>query len=154
MAKNKGPKSKFTPGGHQVRQTADPEAWKNEPVCFIFSSFDIEGPWGSCVFTECDWREVAEKLESFQSMKWDEILRATGSVRSGNNNHHIELDKLSSVARDRLNHLKYDDIDTVFSFHLRGKIRVYGIRDRRHCRVLWIDPWHDPNQGVCPSHKS
>lgn len=153
MGRAKGPKSRFNPGINQVRQSVDPDAWKNEPVRFIFSSFDCDGPWGVTSFSECDWKEVAEKLESFQSMKWDEILRATGSVSSGNNNHHIELEKLSDAARSRLTDLQHD-VDTVFSFHLRGKLRVYGIRDRRQCRVLWIDPWHDPTRGVCPSHKS
>jgi hypothetical protein len=153
VAKGSGPKSKFKPTGPHIRQTADPDAWHSEPVCLLFSSFDIDGPWGKIAFSECDWREVAEKLEGFQSMTWAEILRATGSVSYGNNNHHIDFDKLSSAAQTRLNDLQREDIDTVFSFHLRGKLRVYGIRDRKHCRILWLDPWHDAARGVCPSSK-
>jgi hypothetical protein len=140
-------------GGNQVRQAVDPNSYLGEKVTFIFHSFDVDGPWGLCAFGDCDWREVSKKIESLQGMMWREVLAADGAVKNGNNNHAIEVHKLSKAAQGRLNDIELSE-DSLFSFHLTGRLRIYGVRDRKVCRLLWTDPWHnDPDRAVCVSQK-
>jgi hypothetical protein len=134
-----------------VRQQVNPDSWRDETITFRFSSFDFDGPWGQGGLVGCDWREIFRVLENIQTMKWGEILLAAGSVRSGTNHHPVDVGRICKAARDRLIALQQDPTG-LFSFHIRGKLRVYGIRDRRFCTILWLDPWHDDDSGVCPSH--
>jgi hypothetical protein len=139
--------------GKKIRETADPDAWKGEKICVLYSSFDDEGAWGVSGLQDCDWRDVFRKLENYQTMTWAEILRATGAVKAGNNHHSIETQSLSNAAIKRLEALQIDS-DTIFSFHLTGTLRVYGIRSHAKFSALWVDPWHaDAAKGVCPSSK-
>ncbi|MFO1129157.1 MAG: hypothetical protein U1E66_12075 [Rhodospirillales bacterium] len=152
--KQKGPKVKSTPTApDSIRVVVDPNAWKADQARFHFSGFDIDSEWGKGALISCDWRDFLIKIEHFSTMTWAEILKAAGSVRSGTNNHEIEINRLSKKAKDRLKELAHDT-DTVFSLHMTGSLRLYGIRDRSVCKALWVDPWHgDPNRAVCPSSK-
>ncbi len=85
--------------------------------------------------------EVVKKLGQFESMTWFQI-DAAGS-------HPIEVYKLIKVARDRLEELKLDDFDELYSLRLTGTQRLWGIRDRNVFRALWWDPEHE----ICPSPK-
>ncbi|MBF0261131.1 MAG: hypothetical protein HQL97_04715 [Magnetococcales bacterium] len=84
---------------------------------------------------------VLPKLKELETMFWYEI--------AGNRHHAIQIDSLSHAAKQRLNELRLDDVDEVFSFALTGRQRLVGIRDRNVFRVLWWDPDHQ----VCISHK-
>jgi hypothetical protein len=50
-------------------------------------------------------------------------------------------------AQRRLVAIAQDDIDDLFSLHLGGKPRVWGVRDGSVLRLLWWDPEHE----ICPS---
>lgn len=70
-------------------------------------------------------------------------------------NHEIKVADLSKGAQTRLRELDLDTVtDTLLSLRVTGGFRLYGIRDRKECRLLWFDPWHDDeNKAVCPSVK-
>ena len=74
-------------------------------------------------------------------MEWTEI--------AGSDHHSIPVSKLSNEAQKRLEEIKQDDIDEIFSFHLQGKPRIICIRDLSIAKLLWFDPEHK----VCPSQK-
>lgn len=122
-------------------------ALKMKPA-WQLSQVDFEGPygWGS-VDRDTLLGEIHAKLANFETMTWDEILKASGGRSSGNNSHEVEVDKLSSAAQQRLTELRQLDLDSLFSLRLSGKGRVWGVRDGRVLRVLWYDPDHQ----VCPT---
>jgi len=74
-------------------------------------------------------------------MRWDEI-KLQGS-------HELPITDLSQDACRRLVSIKCDDTDTLISLRLKGKVRIYGIKQGGHVVVLWWDPEH----RVCPSQK-
>jgi len=80
-------------------------------------------------------------LASFETMTWNEILRASGGRRSGNNSHEIERDKFKLSAQERLN-IRGVFSDTLFSLRLNGGTRIYGVREGRCLRVVFFDPHH------------
>jgi hypothetical protein len=152
MAKKKNQNPKHTASvktAGEVRQKEQTDQWGVSPITFIFSTFDIEGPWGLDAFTECMWQEFFKKIEDYQLMTWNEFMK------DKKRNHNISSSSLSSEAIKRYAELNQDfDIETLVSFHVTGKIRFYGIRDRKYCRILWADPWHtDEKRAVCPCHK-
>lgn len=106
----------------------------------FFYRVDKGGPfsWPAGTNTELD---IVKKLHSLDSMEWAKI--------EGKQHHSISIDRLSKVARERLQQIKQDDIDEIFSFHLQGKPRVFCIRDRHIAKLLWYDPEHQ----VCPAKK-
>lgn len=116
-----------------LQQTDSKPSWR-------FSTVDKDGPfpWPAGANTEL---EIVKKLHSFDSMEWSQI--------EGRQHHSISVDGLSKAAQKRLQQIKQDDIDEVFSFHLRGKPRIFCIRDRHIAKLLWYDPEHQ----VCPSEK-
>ncbi len=105
-----------------------------------FSTVDRNGPFAWPIGTKQEL-EIVGKLHSFDSMEWSNI--------EGPDHHFIDLSKLSIQAKDRLQQIKQDDIDQVFSLHLQGKPRIICIRDRHIAKLLWFDPEHQ----VCPSKK-
>lgn len=103
---------------------------------------DVDGPW--CFYREGinRLRYVVGKLRNFETMTWNEIKRCGG-------NHSIELTSLSAEARARLEEIRHNDEDALFSFRLSGRERVWGIRREALLHLLWWDPKHE----VCPSHR-
>ncbi len=85
--------------------------------------------------------EIREKLKSFESMSWGEII--------GPNSHQVAVSLLCKAARDRLSELRLDDLDELFSLRLSAKERVWGVLEHNVLTLLWWDPDHE----VCPSLK-
>lgn len=119
-----------------------PHVEDKRPV-WRFQTVDFEGPFGwiSCR-PRTKLREVIEKLGQFESMTWQEIEQSRSHKC-----HFIDVDDLQKQARDRLDQIGQGDVDQVFSLHLSGPERVFGIRDRWIFKILWWDPEH----AVCKS---
>lgn len=75
-------------------------------------------------------------------MTWAEITRGTGGKSRGNNNHFVPVAKLAKEAKVRLREIRQEDVSDLFSLHIDGKTRIYGIRDGRALKLLWYDPDH------------
>ncbi len=108
-----------------------------------FSIFDIDGPFGTGKhqLSQINLAEVIwPKLRDFESMSWKEIVTMTKS-------HNVETSKLDVAARRKLESLKIDDIEELFSLRLTGKQRIWGILENSTLKILWWDPEH----LVCPS---
>jgi hypothetical protein len=103
---------------------------------------DHDGPfgWSGCQSRD-DLKEVAERLRNFESMKWQQ-LREGGS-------HVVEVAQCSAEAQKRLQELRRDDIDALYSLRISGKKRVIAVKLDHLLALLWWDPEHQ----VCPSEK-
>ena len=113
----------------------------NDFICWQFSLMDMGGPFSFSNITIDDWLLILNKMKQWETMTWNSI--------AGHRDHSIRVDTLSPEALKRLAQINLDDIDEVFSLHIDGKKRLFGIRDRNIFRVLWWDKGHQ----VCPSHK-
>ena len=110
-------------------------------VCWQFSLMDLSGPYSCSEIKQDEWLLILSKMRLWKTMTWNEI--------EGRRDHSISIENLSSIAKKRLTDIQLDDIDEVFSLHIDGKKRLFGIRDRNIFKVLWWDREHE----VCPSPK-
>lgn len=103
---------------------------------------DCDGPfgWNLCASHE-QFLLILKKKGQIESMSFTDLGRG-GS-------HAIESWKLCKEAKDRLEFLKLDDFDELYSLRLTGTQRIWCIREggTNVMRVLWWDPDH----RVCPS---
>jgi len=102
---------------------------------------DVGGPW--CFYRDdcSDLRVVLDGLRPFETRTWGEI--------EGRRDHFISRDRLIADAQKRLLDIERDDVEELFSLHLDGQKRIWGVRDGAVLRLLWWDPEHE----VCPSPK-
>lgn len=144
MAKGKAKQPRHAASPNYDRPAKQPHS-RDVPTSGLswrFSRIDRGGPFAWTALTDpADYKEVMERLHCFETM-CDREIGASGS-------HEIELDRLSKPARDRLQAIEQDDIDSLMSFRITGRRRVFCIRERDVMRILWWDPEHQ----VCPSIK-
>lgn len=115
-------------------ETDDRPVWR-------FSTVDKNGPfkWPK---GENEELKIVGKLHDFDSMSWFSI--------EGKQHHYLSGDSLSREAKKRLEQIGRDDeIESLFSFHLKGKPRLIAIRYSNVANLLWYDPEH----AVAPSRK-
>ncbi len=98
------------------------------------------------------WKDIYPTLIHFEKKTWFEIEQETfyGRGKNKTKHHSIKISEIISEARGRLEDLKIEDIDELFSIRLSGKIRIWGIRKQSHFQVLWFDLKHE----ICPRLKS
>ena len=96
---------------------------------------DFEGPWGWNKIGELSlFKSIHDKLKNFETMTWAAI--------EGHESHLIDVKNISKEAKQRLQIIKQDDLDQLFSFRLSGKQRLWGIRKEEILYILWWDPEH------------
>lgn len=104
------------------------------PLAWRFGQCDSKGPFAWDVQPHEKFREVLHKLFEFEDKTWAEIL-AGGS-------HQIPVPKICKEARDRLQDIERDDLDTLISLRLTGANRVWCIKNGHIMRPLWWDEHH------------
>lgn len=137
---NKKPYQQHSPSTQKVPRV------ENQPnrskFTWSFTFFDKDGPFG---WKQCDshekYLEILEKKGQFEDKSFSELAYQKS--------HSVSVPDLCKEAQERLAQLKQDDLDTLFSFRLNNKNRVWCIQDNNIMRVLWWDPDH----LVCPSMK-
>jgi len=143
-SKQEKAKAKKLPSGESPRIAVDPDSYLTKKPVWRFSDFDWDSEWGyaSCSCRIQNIRNHIEKhLASFETMTWNEILKASGGRSSGNNSHHIEKNKFKASVQKRLNENKILS-DTLFSLRLDAGTRLYGVREGRCLRIVFFDPFH------------
>lgn len=138
------PKAKRQPAQEKARAGVDPESYLRKTPVWRFSDFDWDGDWGydSCAASVAKLREHIEKhLASFETMTWQEILKASGGRKQGNNSHEIPRDKFKPNVEKRLRENRVL-ADTLFSLRLDAGTRLYGVREGRCLRIVFFDPFH------------
>jgi hypothetical protein len=107
--------------------------------------FDFNGEWNwQRIENTKAFQEILKKLANFEARTWGQI---EGDQEEGS--HFIKVCDLSSKAQKRLEYLKLDEVEELFSLRLSGKERLFGIVDRFIFKILWYDAEHQ----VCPSQK-
>lgn len=132
------------PTTESARRAVDPESYLNQTPVWRFSDFDWESDWGygCCVQHGEKIRvHIEQHLASFETMTWDEILKAAGGRSNGNNSHEIARDKFKASVEKRLRDRKIL-ADSLFSLRLDAGTRVYGVREGRCLRIVFFDPFH------------
>ena len=140
----KRPRVAFEPSAKKTpRAATDPGFYQSYPSWRI-RMLEFRDPFGWHQVDRPLLDRIRERLKSFESMTWAQIL-AEGGMR----NHLVKKSDLCGEARERLVTLKQDDIDELLSLGLTAKERMWGILENGVVRLLWWDPYHE----VCPSHK-
>ena len=140
IPQEKRPRAETPPGDEKRPRAIEPGVMSQTPL-WSLSIIDLDGPFAWSRFDGAGIVELLQRLRSYESMTWGEI--------EGAESHFVERDQCCKEARDRLVELRQDDVDTLFSFRISGRKRVWGIRDGRVLRLLWWDPEH----RVSPSRK-
>ena len=111
---------------------------------WLFDMIDIDGSFAFDIKRhEFEHYRFLEKMIEYSNMSWSEIKKQTHD--SGKSKHHfISYDTICKEARARLETLKLTEYsDSLFSFALNNKLRVFGIRIDEYFHVLWYDPKHE-----------
>lgn len=128
------------PGSNKIPRAAEVP---NEHLLpdFKTDKMDMGGQWGWVNFKPNSIQEFLNKLFESQKLTWQE-LRQNGS-------HPILVEKIVRGARKRLQTIQLDDTEELYSIHLSGKSRLWGLKEGRIFWILWWDPEHE----ICPSLK-
>ena len=106
-----------------------------------FVSLDIGGKWCWTKMDAVVHADVLRKLGNFEGMTWQDLGQ--------NGCHEVQVVSLIKTAQQRLLEIAKDDLDTLYSLRISGKVRVWTIRVGNVLRLLWLDLEHE----ICPSQK-
>jgi len=94
------------------------------------------------------WSDIYSKIRHFEITSWHTIERELFGKRKRKTKHHnVSVSDIIPEAQKRLEKLRRDDIDELFSIRFDGKLRIWGIRKYSYLQVLWFDFYHE----ICPS---
>jgi hypothetical protein len=145
MAKNKTPKNQYNPPlrGKVARHEETNASVATERFRWTFKDADTNGPY-TILGSQVDHLvfDLIGKLQEYESMHWADVEGPTGS-------HFVPVENFSPDAQRRLEEINQNDVESLFSLRMKGKERLWGLRDRAVLRLIWWDPDH----AVCPSFK-
>lgn len=132
------------PGPKRQPKTSvpDPGSYYEEFPVWRVGRMRTASPHGWHDIERSKFLVVIERLKSFESMPWKEIL-----VHNKHGNHSITKSDLSESARNCLEE-DWQGAEEVISLRVSALGRVFGILDRGAFTILWWDPTH----AVCPSN--
>lgn len=108
-----------------------------------FARFDSDCvDWGM-VTLEKEIENVIDCLRSYEDCTWQLIKTMTHGKKGKTKNHTVGINKLTKKGRKRLNDIKNDDIEDVFSLRYNGLFRIIGLLRGEILYILWIDPNHE-----------
>lgn len=142
MAKNKRPLSINNPKTEKIPRHLDPYIDQNK-VFWSFSIYDSLINFPGIGTRDFSFSVIANYFCDCEKRTWADI------ERNHKRDHSIEISKLAKFARERLVEIQQDDIDHLWSIHVNGLFRIWGIRDHSLLKVIWLDP----NHKICPSNK-
>lgn len=153
---NRRVKTGATPQERQPKLGGDPDSLDRETIAWQFRRIDQgHDRWGLGLSTRAKiWRRILQSLIAFEGLTWAEIKQQSGGRNHGTNHHSLMIDELAPAARRRLNELHLDQYDKVFSLRLGNTVRLYGVREGRVMQLVWYDPHHGSNSGVCPTQRN
>ena len=129
--------------GERIRIAEDPDSFMTMTPAWAFSICDREHERWSISKCPDIYETIIKKLGAFEGMTWAEIMGQSGGRAHGTNHHFENVGELKKEAQKRLQELRQEDLDQVFSLRLSGKERLYGILNDRVLRIIWYDPNHE-----------
>lgn len=144
----KKPSWAISPSPSKTPKTkAQPESTDTQTIAWHFGLRDKDhAAWGWDKLSSEGFMNLLHELCHLETMTWAELAKAVGDKRSGNKHHLINITDCCKDAQTRLEELKQEDIDQLFSLRLTNKLRLFGIRNGRVLRLIW----HDPDHSVYP----
>ena len=144
MARTKEAKYKRAPTDKSVKLSGNPDSYLKLKPVWRFGDFDWDGPWGesTCLSHILSIRHhIEQHLKSFESMTWDEILKASGrkSVGRRNLHHLISVGGFCSTAQEKIE-ARGIKTDYIFSLRLDQCIRLYGLLTNECFSLLFLIP--------------
>lgn len=120
---------------------------KDKHPVWKFCLVDWDAPWKGWKELNADgWQKFINKLGQFESCTW-------GQIEDGDPNNSSHLVATTNCPNPevlkRLQDIKQDDTDYLFSLRLSSRERIYGILDGPVLKILWYDPEH----AIWPSPK-
>lgn len=109
---------------------------ENTHLAWRFSKADLNGPYHCGALSHEDFRQLWDRLRSFEGKNAEE-LHANGSL------HEVSIENISREAKQRISELKYDDIDSIHSFRIDGKCRLWCMKYQNIFCILWWDKDHE-----------
>lgn len=140
MSKNKQAKAKQTPHPSKTPKANEPTSDYDAYPAWRVSQLELADLYGWHTVTADELKYIQEKLKSFETMTWREILASNGG------SHRISSHQICKEAQERLEQIAKGTEELV-SLRLEGKIRVWGVM--RHGGVLSL-LWYDPEHAVYP----
>lgn len=119
----------------QPRRESDPNRYSSLSLSWKLSAIDLGGRWGWAGITSRSLLVITQRLKELENKSLYE-LEQCGS-------HEMPRSALCKDAQQRLEEIKMDDIDFLFSFRIGKRIRIWGIIEGNIVTVLWHDPRHE-----------
>lgn len=134
-----------------TKSTEELNNWKNLNPVWSFSRCERTGKWSidENISNSNSLTLFLNKLSNFEKMTWNEILTATHDKSNKSSNHDIKVSKLCKEAQKKLELMKLDDEEVIFSLRFSNKERLFGFRENNVLRIIWFSDKHD----ICPSSK-
>ena len=141
----KKPKSIYIPIEEKIPRVDPSKTWEsslNKTPSWKFQLIDLDGEWGWKKIKSVDTliNDILYKLKTFETMTWGEIEKKKG--KNNPLNHYMPVAQITRKAQIRLNQIRQDDIDDLYSLHISGIKRIWGIRKSNDLLILWWDPTH------------
>ena len=143
MVKRKLPKLKSLILKGNIPRHGDLQQYDDYTPIWSFKKIDCGSKWCWNCLDPIIFKGTLQKLKEIETQKWSQI-KASKKLH-----HTIEVNNLTQDAKSRLIKLQYDELEELFSLHLGGKFRVYGIRVGVTLELLWFDKEHE----IYPTHK-
>lgn len=142
--KHKRPSLLTQPHPQKIASSKEQPDWWSFNIAWRISRMEMCDPFGWHELDAQMLHYIREKLSNFESMTLNEIF-----VKHRKQNHGVPIKGLRREAIRRLADLRLDDIDELYTLHLSGKERIWGILNHNVLTLLWWDPTHQ----ACPSEK-
>ncbi len=128
----------------KVPQAVEDGSFYARKPAWRIGQLELVDPFGWHAVSRDDLDRIRQRLASFESMTWSQIL-----VDGEKQNHSVRVSDLQAYARRRLDELKILQ-DELISLRVTGKERIWGYpAGGGTLTVLWWDPEHQ----VCRSIK-
>lgn len=97
-----------------------------------------EGPWAWELASPRDiLADVVRVLHEYEMGSWSDL------VNGSRHNHYITVESIVHEAQQDLEkHWPEDLPDRLWSLHIHGKVRIWGIRQGDVFQLVWYDPEH------------
>lgn len=120
-----------------------PVSYDKQKPSWRFARFDSDcADWGLDTLKK-ELESVLGCLRSYEDHTWQSIKTMTHGKKGKTKNHTVGINKLTKKGRRRLNDIKNDDIEEVFSLRYNGLFRIIGLLRGEILYILWIDPNHE-----------
>lgn len=138
MGKNKRPRVREEPHPQKIPKALPLPNYRNErPSWRVSEMLMIDGQFGWHAIDGDALRKIQERLKSFETQTWNEILS-----HSRRQNHYMPVSEICKEAQNLLEQRGLGDTDALVSLRIGKSERLWGILQGATLLILWWDPDH------------